>query len=124
MALLVYLVAPALKTWDHIGWMVVWCLMQGHEGVVHADYEGLAPYPQKLFDPDTRAYSAVLSLAMAASGGNLENLQEHQLANEEPLLCDQKVSEVAYKVGTMTIFDSFCYHRHIGVSQLDDDHPL
>jgi len=96
-------------------------MMQGHEGVVHADYEGLAPYPQKLFDPDTRAYSAVLSLAMAASGGNLKIWQEHQLANEEPLLCDQKVSEVAYKVGTMTIFDSFCYHR-ILPSQLDDDH--
>lgn len=40
-------------------------MMKGLEGVVHADFEGLAPYPAKLFDSKTRAYSAVLSLATA-----------------------------------------------------------
>lgn len=96
-------------------------MMAGHEGVIHADYEGLAPYPAKLFDPATRAYSAVLSLATPASGGNLKIWKSHKLADEEPDLDESSASEVVYKVGSLSLFDSFCYHR-ILASKLDDEH--
>lgn len=96
-------------------------MMKGHEGVVHADYEGLAPYPEKLFDSHTRAYSAVLSLATGASGGNLKIWKQKHLANEEPNLEEATAEEIAYKVGSLSIFDSFCYHK-ILASTLDDEH--
>jgi hypothetical protein len=95
---------------------------RGSEGVVHADYEGLAPYPAQLFDSSTRAYSAVLTLAVAASGGNLKIWKKRRLANEEPQLQDAFSEIVEYSVGSMVIFDSFCYHQ-IMESQLNPEHP-
>lgn len=94
---------------------------QGTAGVEHADYEGLAPYPQMLFDPKTRAYSAVLCLAEAESGGNLRIWKEHVLADQEPEFRDSSCEEVTYKAGALVLFDSFCYHQITG-SVLSDDH--
>jgi hypothetical protein len=96
-------------------------MMKGTEGVIHADYEGIAPYPPMLFDPQTRAYSAVISLATAASGGNLMIWKSRKLASEEFEMDDSCAQEVAYSVGSLSIFDSFCYHR-IMASKLDDNH--
>lgn len=96
-------------------------MMKGTEGVIHADYEGIAPYPPMLFDPQTRAYSAVISLATAASGGNLMIWKDRKLASQEMELDDSLAEEVTYSVGSMSIFDSFCYHR-IMASKLDDSH--
>lgn len=96
-------------------------MMKGTEGVIHADYEGMAPYPSMLFDPQTRAYSAVISLATAASGGNLMIWKDRKLASQEMELDDSLAEEVTYSVGSMSIFDSFCYHR-IMASKLDDSH--
>lgn len=95
-------------------------MMSGMEGVIHADFEGLAPYPAKLFDPDTRAYSAVICLAAAVSGGNLEIWQERKLANEDPPEY-LKSRIIEYAPGTLSVFDSFCYHK-IQASVLDDQH--
>ena len=97
-------------------------MVKGVEGEVHADYEGLAPYPAQLFDSGTRAYSAVLTLAVAASGGDLRIWKRRHLANEEPNLTDDVVETVKYSVGSMVIFDSFCYHQ-ISQSKLNDQHP-
>lgn len=97
-------------------------LMTGEsEGAIHADYEGLSPYPDKLFDPETRAYSAVLCLATGESGGNLKIWKKHVLANETPPDDNSYFEEVIYKQATLALFDSFCYHQ-ISSSVLTDDH--
>ncbi len=94
---------------------------RGTAGVEHADYEGLAPHPEKLFDPNTRAYSAVLCLAAAESGGNLRIWKKRVLADVEPEFCEQDVEEIMYEAGALVLFDSFCYHQ-ITESVLTDDH--
>ncbi|MBX9571502.1 MAG: hypothetical protein K2X77_21600 [Candidatus Obscuribacterales bacterium] len=94
---------------------------RGTAGVEHADYEGLAPYPEKLFDSETRAYSAVLCLAAADSGGNLRIWKQRVLGNEEPALAAETEEEVFYEPGALVLFDSFCYHQ-ITESVLSDDH--
>ncbi len=84
-------------------------------GVVHADYEGLAPYPAALFDPRTQAYSCILSLQTPATGGGLElwTAQRH-LGNElgiEARFKSRDSVKIPYRTGTLTIIDSFLYHR-------------
>jgi hypothetical protein len=96
---------------------------KGIEGQVHADYEGLAPYPQKLFDDRTCAYSAVLSLAKPKVGGNLKIWLERHLGDVEPALQDFKSHIVDYSVGSMAVFDSFCYHQILS-SQMSDVEPI
>jgi len=95
---------------------------QGHEGQVHADYEGIAPYPEKLFDPQTRAYSAVLSLVKPKFGGNLKIWTKHRLGNEPPDLEDYTIDIVDYAAGTLVLFDSFCYHQILS-SELTPEIP-
>jgi hypothetical protein len=96
---------------------------RGTEGQVHADYEGLAPYPAKLFSADTRAYSAVLSLAKPKIGGNLKIWLRRHLGNEEPDLEDFTSQVVDYSPGALAVFDSFCYHQILG-SQLTAETPI
>ena len=96
---------------------------KGLEGQIHADYEGLAPYPQKLFDKDTCAFSAVLSLAKPKVGGNLKIWLERHLGNAEPTLKDFKTQIIDYSVGSLAVFDSFCYHQ-ILTSHLNDAEPI
>jgi len=73
-------------------------MSQGTEGVEHADYEGLAPYPDCMFDPDTRAYSAVLPLAAPASGVHLRIWKDRCTANEQPAYADDTLQIVPYSV--------------------------
>jgi len=47
-------------------------MTEGRSGQIHADYEGLAPYPALLFHQQTRAYSAVVSLEKPDKGGHLK----------------------------------------------------
>lgn len=97
-------------------------MTRGREGEIHADYEGLAPYPAKLFDANTRAYSAVLSLFKPKIGGNLKIWLKRFLGNEKPELEDYFAQVADYAPGSVTIFDSFCYHQ-ILASELTDDRP-
>lgn len=81
-------------------------------GAFHCDYEGLAPYPQKLFEEETRAYSAVLSVAAPESGGGLRVWPRRFLANEEiPYMPDEEAVDLDYQPGTLTILDSFMGHQ-------------
>ncbi len=94
---------------------------RGTLGEAHADYEGLAPHPEKLFDPSTIAFSAIISLAVPAAGGHLTLWPKRVLANE----CfeeDSESLELRYEVGTLTVFDSFCFHRIQGAT-MDDSRP-
>lgn len=89
--------------------------MDGKQGAIHADYEGLAPYPEMMFSPDTRAYSAVLCLASGASGGGLRVWKKRFLADVEvDLDLDlEKIEsvELQYSSGSLAVFDSFLYHQ-------------
>lgn len=127
-----FLVAPDGKTgleakprhenlgpyWVEAGVVV---MNRGTAGVEHADYEGLSPYPEKLFDASTRAYSAVLCLASAESGGNLRIWKQRVLANEEPALEEGASEDIIYEPGALVLFDSFCYHQ-ITESVLNEEH--
>jgi hypothetical protein len=97
-------------------------MMRGTEGQIHADYEGVAPYPAKLFDEQTRAYSTVISLFKPAIGGNLKIWLKRHLANQKPNLEDYLADVIDYSIGSLTIFDSFCYHRILS-SQLTEEYP-
>jgi hypothetical protein len=105
--------------WEDAGIVL---MNQGNSGEVHADYEGLAPYPHALFDENTRAYSLIIPLASPASGGGLKLWKSRKLANEEAVLRDEIAEIINYEVGSMIIFDSFCYHQ-ILESVLDAQHP-
>jgi hypothetical protein len=94
-------------------------MTDGRAGQVHADYEGLAPYPAALFNQNTRAYSAVLSLFKAELGGNLKIWCKRRLGNEAPDLEDFTVQILDYAPGNLALFDSFCYHQ-ILASQLTE----
>ena len=97
-------------------------MTRGTAGMIHADFEGLSPYPAKMFDEHTRAYSAVLMLSKPVSGGNLRVWNKRFLANERQAL-DGVSSQVAeYAQGTLAVFDSFCYHQ-IEESQLTEELP-
>ncbi len=97
-------------------------MMKGTEGQIHGDYEGLAPYPAKLFDPQTRAYSAVISLFKPPVGGNLKIWTKHYLGQELPELEDYFSQVIDYTPGSLILFDSFCYHQILG-SELTEAKP-
>ena len=78
-------------------------------GPVHADYEGLAPYPAMMFDKSTRAFSAVLAVSAPEQGGGLVLWEKRHLADETPKLGEPV--RLDYPQGMMTIIDSFLYHQ-------------
>lgn len=83
-------------------------------GAPHADYEGLSPYVPALFDENTRAYSAILSLATPAWGAGLAVWTDRRYtADKSPSRtdCRQPPVTLEYRVGTMTAIDSFLYHQ-------------
>jgi hypothetical protein len=92
-------------------------------GEVHADYEGLAPYPDKLFDSRTRAYSVVLCLSKAKGGGGLKVWKQRRLADQKLVRRQAPAEIIEYDIGTVAVFDSFCYHQ-IQESEFDDEHPF
>jgi hypothetical protein len=95
---------------------------KGRIGEAHADYEGLAPYPAKLFDSNTLAFSAIISLAVPAQGGNLKLWPGRKIANQD--FCEESPSvELVYKVGTLTVFDSFCFHQ-IQPAEMNEEFPF
>jgi hypothetical protein len=98
-----------------------WCdagvhiIPEGHSGDWHADYEGLAPYPAMLFDEHTRAYSSVLAVT-----GEREGLEvfagDRFLGNVSGETIDATLSQrtptiLPYSPGTLTIIDSFLFHK-------------
>src|SRR5277367_1199152 len=96
--------------------------------IVHMDYEGLSPYPAKLFSEETRAYSVVISFETPEAGGGLKVFPARFLgnrfnapsiacgANKDPgfeSLCRGELMEpvnLKYAPGTVTIIDSFMPH--------------
>lgn len=105
--------------WAEAGVVV---MTEGRSGQVHADYEGLAPYPASLFDEKTRAYSAIISLAKPDQGGHLKVWAKRRLGNEEMELEDYTVEILDYAIGSLALFDSFCYHQ-ILPSQMTEEKP-
>lgn len=82
------------------------------EGDIHTDLEGLIPYPEAMFDPNTHSYSAVLSIATPESGGGLSIWEGRQPAEiDMPYPCDSKKRSFDYKVGSLMIVDGFLYHQ-------------
>jgi hypothetical protein len=98
-------------------------MTSGKAGYIHADFEGLSPYPEMLFDPATRAYSAVLMLAKPKSGGDLKFWAKRHLGNEMQNLEGAPSEVVSYEVGSVQLFDSFCYHQILD-SELTPEHPV
>lgn len=81
-------------------------------GMIHQDLEGLIPYPQMMFDEDTFAYSAVLSVAIPEQLGGLSVWKTRfPASNTSTALCEEDKVELDYEVGTMTIIDSFMPHQ-------------
>jgi len=97
-------------------------MTRGKEGYIHADFEGLSPYPPMLFEEKTRAYSAVLMLSRPASGGHLTVWTRRFLGNERMALDGVPTAVAEYDVGTLAVFDSFCYHQ-IQAAQLSEEFP-
>ncbi len=89
----------------------------GHSsgGILHADYEGLAPYPAALFDAKTEAFSCILALQTPDKGGGLEVWPEKRYLGNQLLATHRPRSKIchnlSYAEGTLTILDSFLYHR-------------
>jgi hypothetical protein len=81
------------------------------EGVTHCDYEGLAPYPEALFDKTTQAFSAMLCLEAPAAGGGLELWNSRATPDYLPSLDDVPSLKLPYFVGTLTVLDSFLPHK-------------
>lgn len=92
----------------------------------HTDTEGLIATPKAIFDPDTRAYSAVVSIKRTAqhtvnNGGDLTVWKVRLLADELDDFYKKdgfKVKKeynpyantIPYEVGNLVIFDSFMPH--------------
>ncbi|QQR79343.1 MAG: hypothetical protein IPJ69_08130 [Deltaproteobacteria bacterium] len=81
------------------------------DGEIHADYEGLSPYPEMLFHSKTRAYSAVLSLSVPDQGGGLFLWEKRHRADQPMKLSKKDKRYLSYEVGDLTLFDSFLYHQ-------------
>ncbi len=84
-------------------------------GDMHADYEGLSPYPGRLFAPDTRAFSAIVSVSTPLDGGGLDIWDERRfLGHEPPPDPDDpapRIVSVDYAPGDLVVLDSFLFHR-------------
>jgi len=91
---------------------------------IHTDTEGLLQYPASIFDPNTRAYSCVISIKRTAQhtnerGGDLDIWRKRLLADQmddffkpdsDQARSHKPRQKVPYKVGTMVLFDSFMPH--------------
>ena len=102
-----------------------WCDMGVHilggkkgkvgPGAVHADFEGLAPYPEMLFNQKTLAFSCILSIATPFQGGGVEVWNARRFYGNELFIEGEFIpgsgESLQYSRGTLTILDSFLYHR-------------
>jgi hypothetical protein len=91
---------------------------------IHTDTEGLLLYPASIFDPNTRAYTCVVSIKRSAQhterrGGEFDIWKERFLAHElDEFYKLNRVDarskdareKVDYSPGTMVLFDSFMPH--------------
>jgi hypothetical protein len=91
---------------------------------IHTDTEGLLQYPESIFNPDTRAYSAVVSIKRTAQyvqnrGGDLDIWKKRYLADEldgfykaDGYRAKSKAlrKKVSYEAGSLVVFDSFMPH--------------
>jgi hypothetical protein len=91
---------------------------------IHTDTEGLLLYPASIFDPNTRAYTCVVSIKRSAQhterrGGEFDIWNERFLADElDAFYKSNRVDarskdareKVDYSPGTMVLFDSFMPH--------------
>jgi hypothetical protein len=123
-----YIVKPrSLEYWGLCGFAVVNTpeeagiladLYDSGEGI-HADYEGLSPYPHMMVDHQTFAYSAIISVAQPERLGGLKIFKKRLLANEfddqQADLVSGKIPSVqlTYEPGMATVFDSFLPHAII-----------
>lgn len=78
---------------------------------IHADLEGLIPYPPKMFDPTTRIYSCVLSVTAPRNGGGLKIWDEPYFPKGGLVQVQSPGKLLEYETGTLTIFDSFLPHQ-------------
>jgi len=91
---------------------------------IHIDTEGLLQYPESIFNPDTRAYSCIISIKRTAQykndhGGDLHIWQERYTADgmdnfykKDGIQVRSKANRhrIAYDTGKLLIFDSFMPH--------------
>ncbi len=97
-------------------WSGVHLSKSNRGGSAHADFEGLSPYPERIFSPDTRAFSALLSIQKPAWGGGLKVWEgrmqgDHTDEMWEQHLCSANTKIYNYPTGTLTIIDSFLVHQ-------------
>jgi hypothetical protein len=106
----------------------------------HMDYDGLTPYPSMLFDPRTRAYTAIFCLEMPSSGAGLVVYPIRAYASRyraptvhHPFNNDLDFIEMArgnvvepvslkYSPGSLAIIDSFCPH-YVPPGQFSEANP-
>ena len=91
---------------------------------IHTDTEGLISYPESIFNPNTRAYSCVVSVKRTAQfvvnrGGDLEIWRERWLAHEldefyksDRVQARSKINKekISFEEGNLILFDSFMPH--------------
>lgn len=91
---------------------------------IHTDTEGLIQYPESIFNKNTRAYSAVISIKRTSQytkqcGGDLDVWKERYTADELDAFykadgCTahsiKNRIHIPYEVGTLALFDSFMPH--------------
>jgi len=91
---------------------------------IHTDTEGLILYPESIFNPNTRAYSCVVSVKRTARfvknrGGDLEIWHERWLAHEldkfykfDRVQARSKINKkiISFEEGNLILFDSFMPH--------------
>lgn len=91
---------------------------------IHIDTEGLLQYPDSIFNPNTRAYSCIISIKRTAqyvneSGGDLDIWHERYLAHQmdgffkgDGLRARSKEhrQRITYEPGKLLVFDSFMPH--------------
>ncbi len=91
---------------------------------IHIDTEGLLQYPESIFNPNTRAYSCIISIKRTAqhendSGGDLDIWRERYLAHQmddfykkDGVMARSKENRqrVSYEAGKLIVFDSFMPH--------------
>jgi hypothetical protein len=107
--------------WNDYGFTVY--ERNGQSGVAHTDLEGLIPYPDSMFDPNTEAYSATLAVECPAEGGGLRiDPRKRRLGHYVPPPTRKGWKLYRYYPGTLTLFDSFLPHSIEGF-QLSRAHP-
>lgn len=93
-------------------------------GVAHVDLEGLSPYPEAMFDLETRAFSAVLSVSNPAEGGDVLVWPKRRFLASDlediRLLPKEAPERLKCQTGSLLLFDSFLYHK-IDQFRIDED---